>query len=250
MSASEKSALLPRSGERSAAVRKRLIDVAERLFAEHGIEAVSLNQIARAANQRNATVIQYHLGSKLGLIRAIAERRMEAVNERRLELLRRVSGADRVADLRAAVEAMVIPFAEHLSHEGGSYFVRFVAQLYSAPGLELFNVIKGRHDSGMREAGRVVRAVLAELPVPVVKHRLAIVTGMIFANFADRERLRAAAMHVGAASLHNEHFVSDLIAMIVGALNAPYTKRAEAKDSDAATDADAASRVIARDRAS
>lgn len=216
------------SGDRSAAVRQRLIEVAEGLFAERGIEAVSLNQIARGANQRNSMVVQYHFGSKLALIQAIAQRRMEAVNERRLELLRQVDGRDRLRDLQRVAEAMVLPFAEHLAHEGGSQYVRFAAQLYSDPRLEFFKVIRGRHDSGMREAGRAARAILAELPPPVVKHRLAVVTGLIFATFADREKLRAAGAHVAVARLHTEHFVNDLIAMIVGALNAPCGRRATA----------------------
>jgi len=237
MSTQGKATTHAQSGDRSALVRKRLIDVAERLFAQHGIEAVSLNQIARAANQRNTTVIQYHFGSKMALLQAIAERRMQQVNERRLELLRQAEGSDRAAALRRLVEAMVLPFADHLSHEGGSHYVRVAAQLYSDPRMELFEVIKGRHDSGMREAGRLAREILAELPVQVLKHRLAIVTGLIFASFSDREKLRAAGMHVGVARLHDEHFVNDLIAMVVGALDAPYTRRAPARNDDAAADA-------------
>ncbi|MBI3374065.1 MAG: TetR/AcrR family transcriptional regulator [Betaproteobacteria bacterium] len=213
------------SGGRSESIRNHLIDVAERLFAEHGINTVSLNQIAKAANQRNTMVIQYHFGSKTALLQAIAGRRMQAVNERRLELLGRVDGRSRRSDLRRVAEAMVFPFAEHLSHEGGGHYVRFVAQLYSDPRLEFFKLIKGKHDSGMREAGRAARAILSEMPGDVVKHRLALVTTLIFSAFADREKLRAAGKHVGVARLHTAHFVNDLVTMVVGALDAPYGER-------------------------
>ena len=54
--------------------RTRLLDVAEQLFAEHGIDAVSLSQILETAGQRNKSAIYYHFGSKAGLIAAIAER--------------------------------------------------------------------------------------------------------------------------------------------------------------------------------
>lgn len=229
------------SGSRSATVRSRLIDVAERLFAEHGIDTVSLNRIARAANQRNSMVMQYHFGSKTELLQAIAERRMQEVNERRLELLGRVDGSNRLVDLRRVAEAMVFPFAEHLSHEGGSYYVRFAAQLYSDPRLEFFKVIKGRHDSGMREAGRIARDILSEMPHDVVKHRLALITSLIFSGFADREKLRAAGKHVGVARLHTAHFVNDLITMIVGALNAPYGEQALTDQQAATTTVDEAS---------
>ena len=210
------------SGSRSASVRNRLLDVAERLFAEHGIDSVSLNQIAKAANQRNSMVIQYHFGTKTALLQAIAERRMQKVNERRLELLSRVDGANRLVDLKRVAEAMVLPFAEHLSHEGGSYYIRFSAQVYSDPRLEFFKLIKGAHNSGMLEAGRIAREILSEMPRDVVKHRLALITNLIFSAFADREKLRAAGKHVGVAQLHTAHFVNDLITIIVAALSAPY----------------------------
>ncbi len=132
-------------------------------------------------------------------------------------------------ELRKVAEAMVFPFAEHLSHEGGSYYVRFVAQLYSDPRLEFFKLIKGKHGSGMREAGRAAREILSEMPGDVVKHRLALVTTLIFSAFADREKLRAAGKHVGVARLHTAHFVNDLVTMVVGALNAPYGERALAE---------------------
>lgn len=229
MTAARNEVTAVQSGERSASVRSRLIDVAERLFAEHGIDTVSLNQIAKAANQRNTMVIQYHFGSKTALLQAIADRRMQAVNDRRLELLGRIDRQSRRSDLRKVAEAMVFPFAEHLSHEGGSYYVRFVAQLYSDPRLEFFKLIKGKHSSGMREAGRAAREILSELPGDVVKHRLALVTTLIFSAFADRERLRAAGKYVGVARLHTAHFVNDLVTMVVGALNAPYGERALAE---------------------
>ena len=219
---SETTESLEKPAGRSASVRNLLLDVAERLFAEHGIEGVSFNQIAKAADQRNSTVIQYHFGSKTGLLQAILERHMPAVNEMRLELLSRIDGKSRPVDLRRLAEAMVLPYAAHLSHPNGSYFVRLGAQFYSDPSLELFKLMKG-NNTGMREAGRMTREVLSDLPAFVVKHRLGLITSLVFAAFADREKLRAAGKHVGVARLHTEPFVNDLVAMIVAALNAPYS---------------------------
>jgi len=212
---------------RNAEVRTRLLDAAERLFARHGIEAVSFNQIARAADQRNSTVIQYHFGNKTALLEAIAQRRMREVNEHRLRLLAGVNGRDRHADLERVAQAMVLPFAEHLTHEGGSFFVRFAAQMYADPNVDFFRLIAGAHDEGMREAGRVAAEILSDLPPDVVRHRLAIVTTLIFSTMGDREKLREAGRHVGVARLHTGNFVADLVSMIVGALDAPYRRRAD-----------------------
>ena len=85
---------------RGDAARARLLDVAERLFAERGIDAVSLNSIAREANQLNASVMQYHFTSKTGVIEAILTRRMESINARRSQLIANIDPRNRAAALR------------------------------------------------------------------------------------------------------------------------------------------------------
>lgn len=221
------SAALPRgiSSDRSAGVRELLLDVAERMFAERGIDAVSLNQIVRAADQRNATVIQYHFGSKTALLQAIAERGMRVANERRLEIIRQALSPNRSANMRCLAEAMVLPFAEHLSTERGSYYIRFAAQLYSDPRVEFFELIKGSHDTGMRETRRVAMELLSNLPADVVKNRLAVVTTLIYSSLADREKLCSVGKYSGVARLHTAEFINDLIAMVVAALDAPYVNQ-------------------------
>jgi AcrR family transcriptional regulator len=75
---------------------------AERLFAEQGIDAVSLRQIGTAAGMRMAGTVAYHFGDKDGLIRAIIEDRDRRIDERRRALLAelerraREAGYDRV----------------------------------------------------------------------------------------------------------------------------------------------------------
>ena len=44
--------------------RQVIIETAERLFAEHGVFAVSNRQIAEAAGQGNTAVVGYHFGTK------------------------------------------------------------------------------------------------------------------------------------------------------------------------------------------
>jgi AcrR family transcriptional regulator len=56
----------PRSD--SARTRERLLDTAERLFATHGLHAVSLRTINTEAGARNVSAAHYHFGSKTGVI--------------------------------------------------------------------------------------------------------------------------------------------------------------------------------------
>jgi AcrR family transcriptional regulator len=76
-----------RSVTRGDRTREHIIDVAERLFAEQGIDGPSLNEINTRAGQRNKTSLQYHFGGREGLLEAILARHREWSRIRREELL-------------------------------------------------------------------------------------------------------------------------------------------------------------------
>lgn len=102
---------------RGDATRTLIVETAERLFAEQGIESVSLRDISAAAGQRNHSAAQYHFGDRAGLVAAVFEHRMRLVNERRHALLDVVDPGD----VRAVVDATVRPLAEVVAETGGWY---------------------------------------------------------------------------------------------------------------------------------
>src|SRR3546814_12753028 len=55
--------------------RQRLLDTAERLFGEHGVDAISVRQITLAAGQSNNSAVAHHFGSKEDLLLAIFKNR-------------------------------------------------------------------------------------------------------------------------------------------------------------------------------
>ena len=65
--------------------RDLLLDTAERLFAEHGIDATSLRTITSEA-AANLAAVHYHFGSKDGLIQEVFARRFDPLNEDRLQI--------------------------------------------------------------------------------------------------------------------------------------------------------------------
>ncbi|MFT4547072.1 MAG: AcrR family transcriptional regulator [Verrucomicrobiales bacterium] len=69
-----------------AATRTRLLDAAEVLFAERGFESVSLRHITTDADVNLASV-NYHFGSKEALIDEVIARRIQPINQLRLQLL-------------------------------------------------------------------------------------------------------------------------------------------------------------------
>ena len=72
--------------------RERLLDEGECLFGQRGIAEVSLREITSAADANIASV-NYHFGSKDGLVREVFARRMGPLNEERLNLLDELEAA-------------------------------------------------------------------------------------------------------------------------------------------------------------
>ena len=125
---------------RSVATRAKLLTVAERLFAERSIAGVSLNEISKAAGQRNSNVCQYHFGDKSGLVQAILDKHVPGIKARREHLLDRLRASKRVT-LRGLVQAFVRPVAEKLQDpDGGREFIRINAQLIALHTLSVQGV--------------------------------------------------------------------------------------------------------------
>src|SRR5271156_3483901 len=70
-------------------VPAQLLDAAEGLFAERGIEAVSLREIAAEAGQKNNSAVIYHFGDKRGLLDALIADRVHKVERVRRGLIER-----------------------------------------------------------------------------------------------------------------------------------------------------------------
>src|SRR5882762_4243581 len=89
--------------------RSRILDVAEELFGEQGLDRVSIRDITRMAKV-NLAAINYHFGSKEDLIAAVFERRVVPVNEARLAALDAVQGSGRrKPNLEYILEAFIRP---------------------------------------------------------------------------------------------------------------------------------------------
>src|SRR4029453_18429930 len=97
---------------------ERLITAAERLFAAHGIDAISLREINRAAAARNGWARQYHFRDRDGLVRAVMAKHHRDVEARRHAMLDAYE-ADGRDDVRALAGALVRPLAAKLADEDG-----------------------------------------------------------------------------------------------------------------------------------
>ena len=102
----------------------RLVEVGERLFAQHGLDGVSLRQIAAESGTSNNSAVRYHFGSKEALVTAIIEYRLPDIIQRR-ELLAARSDPD---DLRSVLEAHLLPTMD-MAESADNHYLIFIEQL-------------------------------------------------------------------------------------------------------------------------
>ncbi|GAA1230110.1 TetR family transcriptional regulator [Prauserella halophila] len=112
-----------------AALRDRLLDSSEELFAARGYFGVSVRDITEHAGTRLAAVSE-QFGGKEGLFRAVLARRIQPLNEdRRTRLAALPARGTRARRLRAFIEAFTEPMRQRAGHPGWDNYFRFIAQL-------------------------------------------------------------------------------------------------------------------------
>ncbi len=117
--------------------KNRILDAAERLFAVKGVHNTSLRTITREAGV-NLAAVNYHFGSKDGLIRAIFKRRIGPLNRERMDRLRSLmdefQGKGDVPEVRSIFQALMEPAITIMdSQPGAKYFVAIVGHAMADP---------------------------------------------------------------------------------------------------------------------
>lgn len=112
--------------------RERILGSAERLFAQYGYDGVSLRQIGAAACAQIA-LINYHFGTKDQLYRAVFERRIAPVSQRRRATLAVALTEQPRPSLRAVLDALARPWIEMRSTPEGRDYTRLIAREVNDP---------------------------------------------------------------------------------------------------------------------
>lgn len=134
--------------------RKRIIDSAERLFAEKGVEATSLLDITRASGQKNRSALQYHFNNKDGLIHAVLDKHALDIAERRTAMLNQLE-AQGTYTLYELVQALVVPLAEEIDNQdGGQHFLKIHSELMST---RKYRLLRAERDKDFNDIGRLLK---------------------------------------------------------------------------------------------
>jgi AcrR family transcriptional regulator len=176
--------------EVQAATKGLVSSAAERLFAVHGFQKVSVRDITAEAGVNLASV-NYHFGSKDALLFDIFRRRTAELNRARARMLHEAS--DRHAGkppLREILEALIAPPVRWLDPRGDRLIsVQFLIRSRSEGTAEMREALRG-DVSHLRRFADALLAARPDLPPEDVYWRLHFVLGMIHNNrFAEFDRL-------------------------------------------------------------
>lgn len=197
--------------------RRKLIDTAERLIAERGLQAVSVRDITGAA-EANSAAIHYHFQSKEGLVLAVLADRAQALHELRSLHLQRLGTHFTPRQLAQAMVLPTIELGQDDGPGGAAAYVGFVAALLDEPGMiDAIEAVFGE------QYDRYVAALLQirpDLPLDTARNRVAFTMHLVLNAASPRPRgirLWAAAHHPAAEAT----MADDLVDFLAGALGAP-----------------------------
>ena len=124
------------TGRQNGSRKSRILDAAERLFAEHGYDGVTLRQIAKKADV-DVALTNYHFGSKRELFTAVFHRRSVFLNDIRNNALEACldSAGSQPPLLEDIIEAYLRPLGEvqASADQGWKHYLALVAWVNNSP---------------------------------------------------------------------------------------------------------------------
>lgn len=214
--------------------RSRLLDAAERLFAEEGFAAVGLRVITATAGA-NLAAVNYHFGSKEGLLKAVLERRIAPLNAEhraRLDALEDRHGT-KALPLEDLLRALFEPLANHPVIGERSYFGRLLSRAY------LHQDDRDQMEPFLNELSGAIRhrfvvalqAALPHLDVETFFYRGAFLSGAMWAGMAQLEEQAACVARSGEdwapSHINPKRAIAELIRFCHGGLLAAATSTGE-----------------------
>lgn len=204
--------------------RERILDAAEELFAREGLSRPSVRQITTNAGV-NVAAVNYHFGSREGLVDAVFARHAESVNgerQRRLEEILAAAGSNR-PELPAILEAYLeVPLQRLGAGQHGSpqRLIQLFGQLLAEPP-EFVEPLMHRHFGPTAE--RFLEAfarALPDLPRTELEFRFRLVIAALAATLTQNHGTQSM-LTTETEPMNYEQKVKRLVAFLAAGLRAP-----------------------------
>lgn len=207
----------------SEASKRKLILAAIKMFAEHGVDSVSLRMINREAGHKNNSALHYHFGNKLGLIEAVdffIQQHFDELREPKLSSLEERARVETIT-LREALEVFVRPYVLIIqNHDWGYDAVRTIARMEFDSNDEVHELLSRSAGQIVKRFARLQRPLLPDLSPRQFRMRYHFVVNSTIRGFADYRNRHLS--YVGDLSVKNlSELANFYIDMAVATLTAP-----------------------------
>ena len=166
---------IPESGS-----KRKLLDAAEQLFAEKGFEAVSVRDITQLA-KTNVASVNYHFGSRDGLLALVMTRYMNPVTEERLVRLEALEKkwSGKSVPLEEIIDALVRPLVGQVrkSDLTERLFYKLTGRIFAEQGTGLPPQIEDQFRQVAERFTRAFGKALPTVPVEELAWRIHFVVG-------------------------------------------------------------------------
>jgi AcrR family transcriptional regulator len=202
--------------------KERILASAEQLFAEGGVAATSLRRITSRARV-NLAAVNYHFGSKDGLVEAVYERRLGPVTRDWIHNIGDIERryGEQAPPVREVVEAFVLPVARRSRDEarGGRIFMRLLAQGHSEARQYFDKLFSSQYQHVLDRYRQALRRALPELAPETLCWRLQFLLAALTQSFSGGELLDL--VEAAPETRVTERAVDDLVPFLVAGLEAP-----------------------------
>ena len=211
------------SQAQSLETRARILDAAEELFVELGLEATTLRQITGAA-QVNLAAVNYHFGSKEALIQEVFRRRLSWLNEQRLQALDRIEAEAGGAPLKPsqildAFFGVAIRMATD-RRGGGHNFMRLLGRTYTEPSNFIRSFLADEYSEPIGRFKAALTKALPDVPSDEIFWRFHFMLGAMSYAISGADALRIVA-EVPLDDADGEALSARLMSFLLGGLRAP-----------------------------
>ncbi len=207
--------------------RTRILDTAERLFAEDGIAATSLRRIIRESGV-NIAAVHYHFRSRENLIRDVIARRLAPLNAERLRMLdatEAAAGRGRPS-LERVIEAFVAPLLRLVRDAGpaGAAFMRLMGRTVTESNPSLDRLVYNQFGEIIRRFTAAFRRTLPGLAPRAFYYRTHFMVGGLIYALLERRNLKT--ISGGACDPDDpEQVIEHLVPFLAAGLRAPCRAR-------------------------
>jgi AcrR family transcriptional regulator len=204
----------------AADTKERILDAAERLFADHGFPATSLRDITQEAGV-NLAAVNYHFGGKEGLLIEVLERKIAPVNRARLaqlETLETAAGSDPVPT-EHLVRAFVTPLCKTwCKQDPVPKFMKLVGRIHAEVDQDLRAKFIKQFDTVLRRFSSAFHRGLPHLDASEVQWRVLFLVG----SMAHTMTWGGPIIAIGGRKRHDpEEIFEALIQFTTAGMNAP-----------------------------